>query len=216
MARQWNATSAPPANRGRLRLASMCAAIALLTAAAPGGAVGQSPWSYQVSAGTHALTVPWYVGPVGWRFDPAVLAGADRALNSGRHWTLSLGLRVGFFRDRWWMTGISLVPEIRIGRTLLGGLHADLGLGIGYLHFFWRRKTLVLEDGKYVESVNWGKPSLLVPLSLTLGYRGNPDRPLTVSPFVSARWGVQALFLSEAPVMTHFTLLGGVRIQSAR
>lgn len=216
MVQQRRSGGAGRARRGWVRCGRRCAAIALFGVAWAIPLVGQSRWSYQASIGTHAFTVPWYPGPVTWGFDPAATAGAERALNSGKGWTVSVAVSVAFFRDRWWMTGASLVPEIRIGRNLPGGVHAGLGLGAGYLHYVWRRKTLTLTDGRYVQATDWGRPSLLIPLSLTLGYRGNPERPLAVSPFVSARWGLQALFLDEVPLMTHFTLMGGLRIQTGR
>jgi hypothetical protein len=37
-----------------------------------------------------------------------------------------------------------------------------------------------------------------------------------VSPFITARWGIQGLFLKEVPVMTHLQLLGGVRIEDEK
>ena len=175
--------------------------------------VGQSDWALRIAAGTHALTVPWYLAPVSYRFNPAVEVGADRVLRDGERWKLSLGINVGFVRDHWWMTGLSLAPELRIARAIPGGFLADAGVGLGYMHYFWRRKTLELEDGRYVETTDWGRPSLILPLSLTVAYQGDRDHPLSVAPFVSAQWGVQALFLSEAPVMTHLSLLGGVRIR---
>jgi hypothetical protein len=147
------------------------------------------------------------------RFNPAFLVGTDHTMKSGDHWRFFYGVNIGFFQHRWWMTGLSLEPELGIGRTLPGGLHADLRLGLGYMHYFWRRETLELEDGRYVEAKDWGRPSLILPLSMTLGYRGNPDTPVSVQPFVSARWGVQGLFLDEVPVMTHLLLLGGFRIE---
>lgn len=166
-----------------------------------------------LSMGTHALTVPWYPGPISNGFNPAFMVGTDHSIRSGDHWSFFYAVNVGFFRNQWWMTGISLEPELGIGRSLAGGFHADLRLGLGYMHYFWRRKTLEFNEGRYEESRSWGKPSLILPLSATLGYRGDSGDPLSVSPFVTARWGVQGMFLSEVPAMTHFLLLGGVRIE---
>ena len=166
-----------------------------------------------LSFGTHSLTVPWYPGPVTSGFNPAFMAGTDRTLRSGEHWRFYYGVNLGFFRHRWWMTGVSLEPEIGVGRTIPGGFQADLRLGLGYMHYFWRRETLELKDGTYTPTKSWGKPSVVLPLSLTFGYGGDPDKPLSVAPFVSARWAVQGLFLDEVPAMTHLFLLGGVRIQ---
>jgi len=188
----------------------------LLCVAHASSVAGQAGFPVSVSVGAHALTVPWYPGPVTDRLNPAVMVGTDRSLRSGEHWGLSFGTSIGFFQDHWWMTGVSLEPELRIGRTLPGGLNADLGLGLGYMHYFWRRKTLELEDGSYVEATSWGRPSVILPLSLTLAYRGGPGRSGSVSPFISARWGVQGLFLEEIPAATHLFLLGGVRIQRGR
>jgi hypothetical protein len=173
----------------------------------------QSGYPVSVAVGTQSLTVPWHTAPVTYRFNPALLVGTDTPLKSGESWRLLFGINVGFFRNHWWMTGVSLEPEIGIGRTLPGGLYTDVRLGVGYLHYFWRRKRLELEEGMYVPAMDWGSPSLIVPLSATLAYRGNQDDPLPVSPFVSARWGVQGLFRSGVSVATHMFLLGGVRIE---
>lgn len=185
----------------------------LLALAGPAPAEGQSDFPVVLSAGAHSLTTPWYLSPVGDGFNPAFMVGTDHALKSGEHWSFFYGLNIGFFQHRWWMTGLSLEPELGIGRSLPGGFHADLRLGLGYMHYFWRREVLELEDGRYVEARDWGRPSLILPLSLNLGYRGDPDSPVSIQPFVSARWGVQGLFLEEVPAMTHLFLLGGVRIE---
>ena len=178
-----------------------------------GEAEAQSESSWTVSAGTHALTLPWYPGPVGYGFNPAVMVGTDRTIRSSEHWSFFYQVNLGFFKHHWWMSGVSLEPEIGIGRRLVGGFQADFRIGLGYMHYFWRRQSLELKEGKYVEATDWGRPSVILPLSVTLGYPGTADDPLSVSPFVSARWGIQGLFLQEVPALTHFQLLGGVRIQ---
>jgi hypothetical protein len=176
-------------------------------------AAAQSELPITLAAGTHALTVPWYPGPVADRFNPAFQIGTDRTWKSGDHWRLYYGISLGFFRHHWWMTGVSIVPELGVGRRLPGGLHADVSLGLGYMHYFWRRKTLELKEGKYVEARDLGKPSAVLPLSVTIGYRGDSDHPVKVAPFLSARWAAQGMFLDEVSAMTHFSLLGGVRIE---
>jgi hypothetical protein len=150
---------------------------------------------------------------VTYRFNPAVLVGTDTPLKSGENWRLLFGINVGFFRNHWWMTGLSLEPEIGIGRWLPGGFYTEARLGAGYLHYFWRRPRLKLDHGRYVSAADWGSPSLIVPLSVTLAYRGDKKVPLPVSPFLSAKWAVQGLFRSEVSVVTHLFVLGGVRIE---
>jgi hypothetical protein len=176
-------------------------------------AEAQSGTPVVLSMGTHSLTTPWYLGPVADRINPAFMVGTDRSIRTRDKWRFFYALNLGLFRHHWWMTGLSLEPELGIGRSIPGGFHADLRLGLGYLHYFWRRETLELKDGQYVKAADWGHPSLIVPLSLTLQYRGGSTDPLSVSPFVSARWAGQGLFLDEIPAMTHLFLLGGVRIE---
>ena len=179
----------------------------------PPHAAGQSRTPVVISVGTHALTTPWYLRPVTDRVNPAFMIGTDHSIRSGDSWRFFYAVSLGFFRHHWWMTGVSIEPELGIGRSFAGGLQTDLRLGLGYMHYFWRRETLKLENGRYVEATDWGKPSLILPLSVTLGYGGSSGDPLSVSPFVSVRWAAQGLFLDEVPVMTHLFLLGGVRIQ---
>jgi hypothetical protein len=176
-------------------------------------AEAQADLPVSIAAGTHALTVPWYPDPVANRFNPAFQVGTDRTWKAGNHWRLYYGVSLGFFRHHWWMTGVSIVPELGVGRRLPAGFRADVSLGLGYMHYFWRRKTLELKNGKYVEARNWGKPSAVLPLSVTLGHRGGSDQPVKITPFVSTRWAAQGMFLDEVPAMTHFSLLGGVRIE---
>ena len=145
--------------------------------------------------------------------NPAVLVGTDRTWRSGDRWRLYFGINLGFFRHHWWMTGASISPELGVSRLLPGGFHADLGLGLGYMHYLWRRETMELKDGRYREATDWGNPSLILPLSATIGYGGASDHSLKVAPFLSARWTVQGMFLDEVAAMTHFSLLGGVRIE---
>ncbi|MEJ2185945.1 MAG: hypothetical protein P8Z36_08400 [Gemmatimonadota bacterium] len=171
------------------------------------------PLPVTAAAGAHALTVPWYPGAVNDRFNPAFLVGAERTLRQGEHWRLYQTGNLGFFLHYWWMTGVSLDTGLGVGRGLPLGLQADFRLGVGYLHYFFRRRELELRDGEWVETSGLGRPSLLVPASLLIAYSGPPARPLAVAPFFAVRWGFQALFLEEMPVMSHLQLLVGVRIQ---
>jgi len=199
----------PTRHRGYL-ITLVCSSFICSTHAAPIAAQSELPIT--IAAGTHALTVPWYPGPMTDRMNPAVLVGTDRTWRSGDRWRLYFGINLGFFRHHWWMTGVSIEPELGIGRSLPGGFHADLRLGLGYMHYFWRRERMELNHGRWTEAADLGRPSLIVPLSATLGYRGNEDDPPSIAPFFTARWGVQGLFLEEAPAMTHLQFLGGVRI----
>ena len=163
------------------------------------------------AVGTHALTVPWYPQPLADRYNPAVMAGVDRSWKSRENWRLYYSVSLNFFRHHWWMTGISVEPEIGFSRRLPGGLYAQMGLGLGYLHYFWRRKTMEQKEGRYVQTTDLGRPSLILPLSLTLGYQGSLRDPVSIAPFLTARWGAQALFQDEIPIMTHLRLMGGIR-----
>ena len=174
----------------------------------------QSQFPLVVSGGTHTLTVPWHLEPVAVRLNPAFIIGTERMLKSGERLQLYYTANIGFFQHYWWMTGIFLNTELGIRHSLPLGFYADMRLGVGDMHYFWRRKSLALEDGKYVQATNWGKPSLMVPLSVTLGYRGSSTRSAAVVPFVSMQWAIQALFTDEVPVMTHNLVLVGVRMSA--
>lgn len=165
-----------------------------------------------VSGGAHSLTVPWHPGPVAKRLNPILVVGSDRTLKPGRRTRLYQTANVGFFQHYWWMTGLFLDTELGVGWALPLGFQGDLRAGVGYLHYFWRRKTLELKDGKYVRATDWGRPSIFIPMSVVLGYRGSPAHPLAASPFFSVQWAIQAPFIEETPAMTHFLLLVGVRI----
>jgi hypothetical protein len=49
-----------------------------------------------------------------------------------------------------------------------------------------------------------------------VGYSGTREDPAKVQPFLTARWGVQGLFQTELPIMTHLRFMGGVRIERGR
>lgn len=181
-----------------------------------GSVAAQLRYPVNVSVGTHSMTVPWHLEPVSNRFNPAFVVGAERTLRPGDHLRLYHTLNFGVFQHYWWMTGVFLDAELGISYALPLGFHADGRLGVGYLHYFWRRETLELKDGVYVPARDWGKPSIMVPLSVILGFRGNPDHPFVVAPFVSAQWAAQALFTDEISAMTHFFLAVGVRIDLGR
>lgn len=172
----------------------------------------QSRFPLIVSGGTHSLTVPWHPGPVTKRLNPAIIVGTECTLKRGSRTRLYQTANLGFFQHYWWMTGIFFDTELGGSYALPRGFHGDLRLGVGYLHYFWRRDTLELKDGVYVRATDWGRPSAIVPLSVVLGYSGSSAHPIPVAPFISAQWAVQAPFVEDAPVMTHFLLLIGVRI----
>ena len=174
----------------------------------------QSRFPLIVSGGTHTLTVPWHLSPVTNRLNPALIVGTERMLKSGRHIQLYQTVNLGFFQHYWWMTCVFLNTELGVRQALPLGFYADMRIGVGYKHYFWRRKVLELEDGRYVQVTNWGKPSLMVPLSVTLGYRGSSTRSHAVEPFFSMQWIIQALFADEVPVMTHNLILVGVRMST--
>jgi hypothetical protein len=176
----------------------------------------QTRFPLVISAGTHSLTVPWHVGPVNDRFNPALMVGTERMLRPGDRLQLYHTANLGFVRHYWWMTALFLDAELGVRHKLPLGFSADLRLGIGYMHYFWRRKSLELKGGRYVEVTNWGRPSLMAPLSLELAYRGRSARPAAVAPFVSVKWALQALFKDEVPAMTHFLILVGSRISLGR
>lgn len=193
-----------------------CLGLVVLSCLGPPPVAAQSSRAVSVAAGTHALTVPWHPGPVTDRLNPAFMVGTDGDWTSGNRWNLTWAVNLAFFQHHWWMTGLSLEPEVGVGRSLPGGMRADLRLGLGYLHYFWRRKGLELKDGRYVEAPDRGRPSVVLPLSLTLGYRGDARSPPRAAPFVTARWSLQGMFLEEVPAMTHLLLMAGVRVRSRR
>jgi hypothetical protein len=179
-------------------------------------AAEQSKLPLVVTTGTHSLTAPWHLGPTTNRVNPALIIGTEHMLKPEGRVRLYLTANLGFFQHYWWMTGLFADSELGTSCGLAYGFHADFKLGLGYMHYFWRRKLLELSNGRYARATDWGRPSLTVPLSAVLGYRGDAARPLAVQPFISARWAVQALFLDEVPVMPHLFLLVGVRIDMER
>ena len=176
----------------------------------------QSRYPLIITAGTHALTVPWYPKPVKYRFNPAFSAGSERTLKAGGSMRYYQTVNFGFFRHYWWMTGFFGNTELGVSRTLPFGFHTDLRLGFGTIHYFWRRETLELKNGKYVSATDWGRPSIMIPISFVFGYRGYSSHPLAVSPFVSLQWIIQTPFIDEIPAMTHFLVNIGVRFNRGR
>lgn len=176
----------------------------------------QSRFALVVACGTQSLTVPWHLGPISDRLNPTFLVGAERTLIHGSRMGLYHTAKLGFFQHYWWMSSVFFDTELGASYRLPLGFRADLRLGVGYMHYFWRRKILELKDGNYVQVTDWGKPSLMVPLSVEFGYCGTATQPLAASPFVSVQWAVQGLFVDEVPVMPHLLILVGARIPFER
>jgi hypothetical protein len=102
----------------RWRSVSLIIAILLAVSAVESKPLSAQPKTpITIAVGTQALTVPWYTAPVTRRINPALYVGTDSRLKSGTSWTLLFAVNVGFFRNHWWMTGLSLEPEIGVGRT---------------------------------------------------------------------------------------------------
>jgi hypothetical protein len=141
------------------------------------------------------------------------MVGTERTLKSGERWRFYQTANLGYFQHHWWISGVTLDTELGIGRRLPLGLHSDLRLGLGYLHYFWRREGMTIRDGRYEPAADWGRPALIVPFSAVLGYRGSSHRPAAVSPFVAARWVPTATFLEDEPVISNLLLLGGLRLE---
>ena len=171
-----------------------------------------------ISLGTHSLTFPWHPEQVTRRLNPALMVGTERTLRPGRRVRLYQTANLGLFQHYWWMTAAFLNTEMGSSFALPLGIRTDLRLGIGYLHYFWRRQLLELRDGVYAPVTDWGKPSLMIPLSLELGYRKKPSRPhaQTIEPFVAVQWIAQGLFLDEIPALPHLLVLVGARIPMER
>jgi hypothetical protein len=176
----------------------------------------QTEFPLVISCGIHALTFPWHLGPVSEHLSPAFMAGTERTLKSVGRIRLYQTANLGFFQHHWWISGLFLNTELGASCRLPLGFHVDLRLGVGYMHCFYRRKILELKDGKYVRATDWGVPSLMVPLALELGYRGNSIHPRIIAPFVSVQWAFQGLFQEEASGLPHLFLFVGGRIPLGR
>jgi hypothetical protein len=96
----------------------------------------ESRFPLVISGGTHSLTVPWHLGPVTKRLNPALTVGTERTLKRGSRTRLYQTANLGFFQHYWWMTGVFLDTELGGSYALPRGFHADLRLGVGYLHYF--------------------------------------------------------------------------------
>lgn len=217
MAGPSNTIVAPPRRRA-LRRGNAILLVPLLLGLGQRPAVAADPITHPLvlAAGTHSLTVPWHPGPITSRANPALSAGTEHLWRRAGIALPFLSANLGFFQHHWWMTGVFAEAGVGLRNRLPYGLRADFAIGAGYLHYFWRRQIFELSDGRYVRATDWGRPSLFVPLSIVLGYRGKTGCPLGVSPFVSARWAVQGLFLDEVPILPHLFLMVGVRVELER
>lgn len=169
--------------------------------------------SFTVTMGTQALTIPWYVNPLFKRVNPAFSVGAAYPLKRWKYIDLYQSVNTGFLQHYWWMSALYLDTESGTRFTAPFGFYADVNAGLGYMHYFLRRETMVLKNGSYVREPDRGMPSIIVPMSLSLGYSGKPDQQPLFAPFLSIRWILQGMFLEEIPAMSHMLLMAGVRIQ---
>ncbi len=206
----------PSGTTGGLVLKLPWFTLGLFCAAGVRPVVCQSGTHVNVAVGAHALTVPWHPSPLNSGYNPAAEVGTDWPRRPWGPWQSFFALSLRGFQHRWWMTGLSLTPEVGLGRRLAGGLHADVRVGLGYMHFFWRRTTWRAEGGRFQKVPRLGRASVALPLTLSLGYRGSDRRPIQIQPYASVRWTIQGIFLKGIPAMTHLELLGGLRINRGR
>jgi hypothetical protein len=175
-------------------------------------AFNKSRISYTFSMGTQALTVPWYLDPIFKRLNPAFSTGAEYPVKKWKSISIYETVNAGFLQHYWWMTALYLDTDCGARFAFPFGFCSDINAGLGYMHYFFRRKTMELRNGEYIQAPDWGKPSIILPLSIGLGYIGKPGHALSVAPFLSMKWIVQGTFLEEIPAMTHILLSAGIRM----
>ncbi len=135
----------------------------------------------ELTIGNHSVTTPFrklFRTPI----HPAVAFGTELTIwRTDPHHIFS-PIKLGFFWNKYSTHGGYLTAGMAYRYLFDFGLFADAGFELGYLHTVRPIKKLQFKDGMYQKQTEFGKPSLMTTMFLSLGY--------DFYPLLQARWAV--------------------------
>ncbi|MFD1141926.1 hypothetical protein ACFQ4C_12435 [Larkinella insperata] len=134
--------------------------------------------------------------------------GTEVAYN--RRGNLLQQVQVGFFRNANAGNGLFIHTQAAY-RPRFGPVYTEVKAGLGYQLAFHPNTTLRFRNGEWQPANQVGKGMLLVPVGVSLGYRGLKTRP-TFEPFVSYQFFVLQGYNPDVPLLPNQLIQVGSRI----
>ena len=110
-------------------------------------------------------------------FHPGAMIGTEWKLNQHPRNDVFLTANLGGYHHRLLSSGIFLSSELGFRYRSSIGLFAQASVGAGYLHAFYPGEVYEFDDTeqRFQKATNTGRSSLLIPVSLGLGYKLGSD-----------------------------------------
>lgn len=140
---------------------------------------------------------------------PGISAGTEFRYNTNLKNQWFQTARVGFLYHRYAQTAIQLYTELGYRRQIWRGTAAELRLGGGYLHSFPGTEIFRLQDGRYTQKRNFGRPQAMAGGTFGLSYA----LPLGAAPriFLDYQFYLQMPFVkSYVPLLPNTALHLGI------
>jgi hypothetical protein len=173
---------------------------------APVVPAGYRNWPVVVGLQFHSLSMPLS----DWKTSFSNLGlslGTEFRYN--RRATLLQSVQVGYYRNKYAGDGLFVAPQL-VYRPQFGPLFAELKAGAGALYTMQPSQSLELQDGQWQTHDHGGKPTLMLPVGVSIGYNGRQAAP-AFAPFVSYQVFVMHGYNPGVPVVPNRLLQIGFR-----
>ncbi len=140
---------------------------------------------------------------------PGVSAGTEFRYNTSPQNQWFQTARIGFLYHHYAQTAVQLYTELGYRRQIWRGTAAELRLGGGYLHSFPGTEIFRLQDGRYTQKRNLGRPQAMAGGTFGLSYA----LPVGIAPrvFLDYQFYLQMPFVkSYVPLLPNTALHLGV------
>ncbi|TAD98091.1 MAG: hypothetical protein EAZ97_11365 [Bacteroidetes bacterium] len=144
----------------------------------------------EFAIGNHSVSLPFY-RIFRLPIHPAITFGTEYSWwrNSNQH--VFSPIRLGIFYNRYNASGVYLATGIGYRYTMDLGLFVDGSLEVGYLHYFRPFATMTFKDGLYESGYDFGKPSVILPFTISIGYDFSNLTEYYWSIFLRYKWFLQ-------------------------
>ena len=160
----------------------------------------------------HAVTMPFdgiILSPV----HPGISIGTEYYYINRLKGQLFQDLHTGFFYNKYVARALFLETLTGYRYSLLSGLFADAGAGIGYLHSFHPSKDVfaLSTSGEYEKTRDQGKPAFTVSVEIGIGYDFHYKTGCPVSAYLRYQPFIQMPYSKESFLYPHLKISFGIR-----
>jgi hypothetical protein len=170
------------------------------------------PVTFSIFNNGTSLPGAGFLGVFSKTIHPGFSIGTYHIYHAGEKHELFQTFKFGFFYHRFVQYGIQLYSEAGYRYLFKCGWYAEGMLGAGYIHSIPDVQIFILKDGKYVKKKNFGKPEMMIPVSLAVGYdlEKKCNTPLRI--FLQYQLWMQTPFVNKyVPLLPNTALHLGVR-----